>query len=103
VQPSRSGPVASSAAAIGGRDAELADFKFDLAWSTFTNFRVTVDRVNQGRVAVFGNLARDSNGHVRIGLNSSALGPGDYDVSFEGLDWRGSPTDQAWTRFAVAH
>jgi hypothetical protein len=102
VLPSRTGPVASSQAAIGGRDAELADFKFDLSWSTFTNFRVTVDRVDQGRVAVLGNLERDSNGHVRISLNSSALGPGEYDVSFEGLDWRGAPNDQAWTRFSVA-
>jgi hypothetical protein len=102
VMPSRTGPVARSAATIGGRDAELADFKFDLSWSTFTNFRVTVDRVDQGRVAILGNLERDSNGHVRISLNSSALGPGDYEVSFEGLDWRGSPNAQAWTRFSVA-
>jgi hypothetical protein len=101
VQPSRTGPVASSVVAIGGSDAELADFKFDLSWSTYTNFRVTVDRVDQGRVTVLGNLERDSNGHVRIALNSSALGPGEYDVSFEGLDWRGSPDDQAWTRFSV--
>lgn len=102
VTPSRTGPVASSAAVIGGRDAELADFKFDLSWSTYANFRVTVDRVDQGRVAVLGNLERDSNGHVRVSLNSSALGPGEYDVSFEGLDWRGSPNAQAWTRFSVA-
>jgi hypothetical protein len=102
VAPSRSGPVAASAAVIGGRDAEMADFKFDLGWSTHTNFRVTIDRVDQGRVLVLGNLERDSNGHVRMALNSSALGPGDYDVSFEGLDWRGSPHDQAWTRFSVA-
>jgi hypothetical protein len=102
VMPSRTGPVARSAATIGGRDAELADFKFDLSWSTFTNFRVTVDRVDQGRVAILGNLERDSNGHVRISLNSSALGPGDYEVSFEGLDWRGSTNAQAWTRFSVA-
>jgi hypothetical protein len=102
VQPSRTGAVDRSAVVIGGRDTELADFKFDLSWSTFNNFRVTVDRVDQGRVAVLGNLARDSNGHVRIALNSSALGPGDYDVSYEGLDWRGSPSSQAWTRFSVA-
>jgi hypothetical protein len=102
VELSRTGPVARAATVIGGNETEFADFKFALGWSTFTNFRVTVDRVDQGRVAVFGNLARDSNGHVRVGLNSSALGPGDYEVSFEGLDWRGAPTAQAWTRFSVA-
>jgi hypothetical protein len=103
VEPSRTGPVAASAAAIGGKDAELADFKFDLSWSPFTNFRVTIDRVDQGRVAIFGSLTRDSNGHVRLALNSSAMGPGEYEVTFEGLDWRGTPSAQAWTRFSVAH
>ena len=103
IAPSRNSPPAASQAAIGGRDAELADFKFDVSWSTYNNFRITIDRVDQGRVAVLTNLARDSNGHLRIALNSSALGPGDYAVTFEGLDWRGAPAAQAWARFSVAH
>jgi hypothetical protein len=103
VEVSRTGPVGRSIVTIGGKDAELADFKFDVSWSTFTNFRITIDRVDQGRVAVLTNLARDSNGHLRIALNSSAIGPGEYDVEFEGLDWRGTPAPQAWTRFTVAH
>lgn len=102
VQLSRTGPATSSAVVIGGKDTELADFKFDVSWSSFTNFRVIFDRVDQGRVAVLTNLVRDSNGHLRIALNSSALGPGDYDVTFEGMDWRGNPSAQAWTRFGVA-
>ncbi len=102
VAASRS-PVSGSMVTIGGKDTEMADFKFDVSWSSFTNFRVTVDRVDQGRVAVFGNLMRDSNGHVRIALNSSAIGPGDYELTFEGLDWRGNPTPQAWVKFSVVH
>jgi hypothetical protein len=103
VEPSRTGPVARSMVTIGGKDTEMADFKVDVSWSTHNNFRVTFDRVDQGRVAVLTNLTRDSNGHLRIALNSSAIGPGEYDLSFEGLDWRGTPTPQAWARFAVAH
>jgi hypothetical protein len=103
VEASRSGPVSRSMVTIGGKDAELADFKFDVSWSTFNNFRITIDRVDQGRVAVLGNLMRDSNGHLRIALNSSAIGPGDYDIEFEGLDWRGNPAPQAWARFTVSH
>jgi hypothetical protein len=102
IEPSRTGPVSASAATIGGGDAEMAEFKFDLSWSKFSNFRVAIEREDQGRVAVLTNLLRDSNGHVRFSLNSSAIGPGDYTLTFEGLDWRGAPTNQAWTRFAVA-
>lgn len=103
VQPSRTGPLAHSMVTIGGADTEMADFKFDVSWSSYTNFKVTIDRVDQGRVAVLTNLMRDSNGHLRIALNSSAVGPGQYQLTLEGLDWRGKPVPQAWASFAVSH
>jgi hypothetical protein len=103
VKPSRTGPLSRSMVTIGGGDTEMADFKFDVSWSNYSNYRVTIDRVDQGRVAMLTNLARDSNGHLRIAMNSSAVGPGDYQVVLEGLDWRGTPVPQAWASFAVAH
>ena len=87
---------------IGGTETEMADFKFNVSWSSYSNFRATIDRVDQGRVVVVNNLARDSNGHLRIALNSSALGPGKYQLALEGLDWRGNPVPQAWASFAVS-
>jgi hypothetical protein len=103
VKPSRTGPVSQNMVTIGGADTEMADFKYDVSWSNYSNFRVSIDRVDQGRVAVLSNLARDSNGHLRISLNSSAIGPGTYQVTLEGLDWRGSPVPQGWASFSVAH
>ncbi len=103
VEPSRNGRVNRSMVTIGGKNTEMADFKIDVSWSSYNNFKVTVDRVDQGRVAVLNNLTRDSNGHLRIALNSSAVGPGDYELELEGLDWRGTPVKQAWARLAVAH
>ena len=35
-------------------------------------------------------------GQLRIALNSSALGPGDYQLMFEGLNWRGEATPEGW-------
>jgi len=103
VQPSRTGPLAGSMVTIGGPDTEMADFKYNVSWSNYSHFRVTIDRVDQGRVMVLNNLAKDSNGHLRIALNSSAVGPGNYQMTLEGLDWRGNPVPQAWASFAVAH
>lgn len=101
VEMSRNGPERRAVATIGEGRPELVDFKLDLSWSRYRNFVVTIDRVDQGRLAVLTNLARDSNGHVRIALNSSALGPGDYEVKVEGLDLRRGTEEQAWTRFRV--
>ena len=100
-EPGRNGPSSQTTLAIGGKGAELADFKLDLTKSKYTTFRVTIDRVDQGRVLVLGNQLRDSNGHLRLSLNSSALGPGNYTMTIEGLDWRGSPNPDAWLNFAV--
>lgn len=102
VEPSRTAPSSRAALSLaGGSSAEFVDMKVNVSWSTFTNFRVTIDRIEQGRVAVLGNLQRDSNGHLRIGLNSTALGPGDYQLTIEGLDWRGNAQAQGWVTIAV--
>jgi hypothetical protein len=101
VNVSRDGPVGGSQVAIGNGRPELAEFKFDVSWSRYSQFIVTIDRVNQGRVAVLGNMARDSNGHVRVALNSSALGPGEYTVQLEGLDLRRGAEPQGWARFSI--
>src|SRR5579863_4331230 len=61
VIPNRTAPSPRILATIGGRIAEMADVKIDVSWSKFTAFRVTVDRSDQGRVAVLHNILRDSN------------------------------------------
>jgi hypothetical protein len=103
VIPNREQPSTRSILTIGGRNAEMADLKIDMTWSKSTVFRVMVDRVDQGRVAVLYNVLKDSNGVLHIGLNSSALGPGNYLISIDGLNWRGEPAPQAWATITIAH
>jgi hypothetical protein len=52
-------------------------------------------------VGVITNLAKDSNGHLRIALNSSALGPGNYQLTIEGLDWRGQAQPDSWVTIGI--
>ena len=102
VIPSRNGPPAAAMFGIGGREAELVEMKTDLSWSDARAFRVQIERADQGLVAVLHQVQKDSNGQVRISLNSSALGPGNYDVAFEGLNCRGEAQPTAWASFDVA-
>jgi hypothetical protein len=103
IEPSRSGPPSHGLASIGGGTAELADLKFNLAWAQFGAYRVIIDRVDQGRVGIIYNAMRDSNGVVNIALNSSALGPGDYLFTIQGLTWRGEPVPTAWATVTITH
>ena len=100
VNTSRNGPPGSAVLTINA--GEFAEMKADLSWSRFTMFRVTIERINQGRIGIFDGLTKDSNGHVRMSLNSGALGPGEYLVTFEGLDMRRQGLPMAWYRFSVA-
>lgn len=95
--PSRDGASDSPAIIVGGgSDAQLADFRIDESRSPYRLFRITIDRINQGRVGVIDHLAKDSDGNLRIALNSSALGPGDYQLTIEGLNWQGQPLPDSW-------
>jgi hypothetical protein len=96
----RNGPPAQATLTI--RHGEFAEMKADLSWARYGSFKVSIDRVNQGRVAVLDGLEKDSNGHVRISLNAGAFGPGDYMVSIEGLNLRRESIPIAWYRVAVS-
>ncbi len=101
--PSREGASSTPAVVIGGGQTQLADLKLDMSHSPYREFRVTIDRVDQGRVAIIHNLLKDSNGHLRIALNSSALGPGTYQLTIEGLTWRGETEPDSWITIGVQH
>jgi hypothetical protein len=100
--PSRSGASNTPAITVGGgREAQLVDFRIDESRSPFRVFRVTIDRIDQGRVMIIDNLTKDSNGHLRIALNSSALGPGNYQLTIEGLTMRLEPQPDSWVTIGV--
>jgi hypothetical protein len=61
-----------------------------------TQFRMFVDKQDQGRALVLNNLLKDSNGELRITLNSTGLAAGIYNVRLEALPFRGSPIPVGW-------
>jgi hypothetical protein len=101
--PSRDGASSTPVVFIGGPQVQMADLKIDMSHSPYREFRVTIDRLDQGRVAVIHNLMKDSNGHLRLALNSSALGPGVYQMTIEGLTWRGDPEPDSWVTIGIKH
>jgi hypothetical protein len=103
IQPTHAGPAAAIATTIGGAAAELVNLKVDMTHSDFRAFRITIDRRDQGRVAVLNNLVKDSNGELGFSLNTSALGAGIYLLTIEGLDWRGDPQPDSWAAITIRH
>jgi len=99
--PNRSGASSMPAIAIGGGAAQLVDFHIDESRSPYKDFRITIDRLDQGRVMVIDNLTKDSNGHLRVVVNSSAFGPGNYLLTIEGLTLRLEPQPDSWVTIGI--
>jgi hypothetical protein len=101
--PSRTGSSNTPAITLGGTPAELDELHIDMTRSPYRAFRVTIDRVDQGRVAILHNIMKDSNDQLHLALNSSALGPGIYQFTIDGLTWRGDPEPDAWITIGIEH
>ena len=100
INVARNGPPTGATLTIA--HGEFAEMKADLSWARYPTYKVSIDRVNQGRVAVIEGLEKDSNGHLRVSVNAGAFGPGDYMVTIEGLNMRRESIPVAWYRLAVS-
>jgi hypothetical protein len=99
VSLARNGPPSQATLTIAY--GEFAEMKADVSWARFASFKVSIDRVNQGRVAVLDGVEKDSNGHLRVSLNAGAFGPGDYMMTVEGLNMRRESIPVGWFRVGV--
>ena len=75
----------------------LMDVRIDLSYTEkLMQFRMFVDKQDQGRALVLNNLLKDSNGELRMTLNSTGLSAGIYTVRIEALPPRGVPIAVGW-------
>jgi hypothetical protein len=80
---------------------QLLELRLAVGYSPFLAFAVIVDKVDHGRVLVVERMAPDSNKELRLSLNSSAFGPGEYRLRLQGYTWRGDRVDVGWVRLQV--
>jgi len=102
----RATPVAarptSPTLAIGYPDPpQLIELRVDMSKGRFNTFLVTVDSVRDGRIMQVRRVARDSNGELRLSLNTSAFGSGEIDLQFAGYTWRGETVPAGWIRLGL--
>ena len=79
----------------------MLDVYLPVAYTKFTSFALTIDKVDQGRMLTIQRMTPDSNHELRLSLNSSAFGPGEYRILLQGYDWRGQRSDTGWVRLVI--
>jgi hypothetical protein len=80
---------------------QLLQLYMPVGYADFQTFGLVMDKVDHGRVLVLERLTPDSNRELRLALNSSAFGPGEYRLRVQGYTWRGQRVDVGWVRLLV--
>lgn len=101
IQPVRSKPEQATLTIGWPTPPQLLDLRIDMSEGKFTQFQITIDRSDGARVMQLHRLTRDSNRELRLGLNSSAFGPGEYLFKIDGYNWRGQVQEVGWLRLAL--
>jgi len=80
----------------------LMNLHIDLGYTNKQmQFRMLVDKQDQGRALVLENLLKDSNGELRMTLNSTGLSAGIYNARIEALPIHASPVPIGWVILEV--
>jgi hypothetical protein len=77
------------------------DLYINVSEGKYTQFMIRIEKVDEGLVMQLRRVARDSNRELRLALNSSAFGPGDYLLKIDGYNWRGQTEDVGWVRISL--
>jgi hypothetical protein len=77
---------------------QLLDIRIDLSYTKALQFRVVVDKRDQGRALILNNVLKDSNNELRLTLNTTGIAAGIYEVRIEALPTHGStiPMPVGW-------
>ena len=102
VQPVRGGKPAKATLALGWmQPPQWLDLYINVSEGKYTQFMIRIEKVDEGLVMQLRRVARDSNRELRLALNSSAFGPGDYLLKIDGYNWRGQTEAVGWVRISL--
>ena len=102
VAPDRAPGIDRSRVVVSRNAPLLMNLHIDLGYTNKQmQFRMLVDKQDQGRALVLENLLKDSNGELRMTLNSTGLSAGVYNARIEALPIHGSPVPIGWMTLEV--
>jgi hypothetical protein len=97
ISPDRAPGIDRARIAVSGSAPQLIDLHIDLGYTQKLNeFRMIVDKQDQGRVLILNNLLKDSNGELRLTFNTTGVSAGLYKVRIEAVTPRGDTIPDGW-------
>jgi hypothetical protein len=101
VTPDRAPDLDRARITVSSNAPQLIDLHIDMSYSKVVQFRLFVDKKDQGRALILNNLIKDSNNELRLTFNTTGLSQGIYKVRIEALPFRGGPIPEGWVTLEV--
>jgi hypothetical protein len=103
IAPDRAPGIDRARLTVASAAPQLIDLHIDMSYTQkLYEFRVVVDKQDQGRVMILNNLLKDSNGELRLTFNTSGVSAGIYKVRIEALQQtRAEPLPDGWFTLEV--
>ncbi len=101
ISPDRAPGIDRARISVNRGTPRLVDLHIDMSYSKLTQYRVIVDKKDQGRALILNNLLKDSNGELRLTFNTTGLAAGIYTARIEALPFRGTPIPEGWLTLEV--
>ena len=96
LEPDRAPGINRSKFSVNHAVPAMVDLKINMSFTKLNDFKVVLEKQEQGRALVIDHLMKDSNGDLRITFNTSGLSAGAYKIRIEGLPFRGDPIGMGW-------
>ena len=99
VVPDRAAGIDKARIIVNRSAPQLVDLHIDLGYTKqLQQYRMFVDKLDQGRALILNDLLKDSNGELRLTFNTTGLAAGIYSIRIESLPVRasGSAIPEAW-------
>jgi hypothetical protein len=85
ISPDRAPGIERARVVVDRAAPQLMNLHIDMSYSQLMQFRMIVDKQDQGRALILENLIKDSNNELRLTFNTTGIAAGIYTVRIEGL------------------
>src|ERR1700683_1846453 len=96
ISPDRAPGINHARIIVSRAAPQLMDLHIDLSYVKMMQFRMIVDKQDQGRALILNNLLKDSNNELRITIHTTGLAAGVYTVRIEAVPVHGGPIPAGW-------
>jgi hypothetical protein len=98
IAPDRAPGIDHAKLTVNHNAPQLIDLHIDMSYTKSTQFRMVVDKQDQGRALILDNVLKDSNNELRLTFNTTGLAMGAYNVRIEAIPFRanGTPIPEGW-------